>query len=720
MGLVLVTPGGVGGTNPAVVLDTVRVGPSTGDETNTVAERVVPIACVRLDDLRFRFDSSFVGPQASRELGFLERLRREIPGAPVSVFGHADPVGDDAYNKTLAGRRAEAIYGLLTRQVGFWENLYDNPHGGDNWGIRSIQSMLTDLGHYGGPLHGVLDGPTKAAVKSFQESPQGAGLAPDGDPGPQTRRMIFPAYMALVCVDEGGRPYELDPKKDFLARGADPKGKGDLQGCGEFNPIVRFSKDEEAEFQKSKDKTERNRQNAPNRRVLIFLFAPGLAVDPQKWPCPRSGEGPAGCKKRFFKDGENRRGAQDRRREYGQTKDTFACRFYDRMAVESPCEQRPSDPSAPVVLDIRWEKSEVIPVFRNPDGTNQPPDAALVSPLVEVRNIPDGTAATIEVRHADTGALVRNGTIGGLAVQGGKVVDPATGKPPDWSFQAVHLPWDPFDKPFYFFVAKVGAVTERTSREFESRPQLCLRVVYFHATTSDAIADAGGLTTQAEMAEIAGILESNSFHGTLQTTFTGDNLPLADFGAAIRNTYTLHHASHGVVFCPIHKKTFSLVNSVRTVCPVVAGDPPKSVIAIGTPSLTKIALFGGTEIAQPGPVPSVPRYLAYLDCCDGGFEPALANAFLSRGTQNVIAFGMTIPDSEARQMAREFHNKWAGIHKCDPSKIADVFFDVSMAHAATMRPILFGAAGGAPPPAAAAAGPVAQAVAGGANPLVLT
>jgi hypothetical protein len=163
-------------------------------------------------------------------------------------------------------------------------------------------------------------------------------------------------------------------------------------------------------------------------------------------------------------------------------------------------------------------------------------------------------------------------------------------------------------------------------------------------------------------------------------------------------------------------KIFKKVNSVRTVCPTTAGDPPKSVVAIGTAKMDKLAFFGGAEISNPGQVPNVPRYLVYIDTCDAGFEPALGNAFVSRGTQNVIAFGMSIPDSEARQMARDFHNKWSGIHKCNPAKIADVFNEVSPPHATTMRPVLFGA----PAPASPGAGPVASTVGGGAPPLSLT
>jgi len=127
---------------------------------------------------------------------------------------------------------------------------------------------------------------------------------------------------------------------DFLAAGTGSGGKGDFQGCGEFNPIMLFSKEEEKEFAKQENKEARNDENAPNRRVVIFLFRPGVHVSPDDWPCPKAKDGVGACKKRFWSDGEKRRGNRlpDQRREFEQSRDTFACRFYDRLATHSPCE----------------------------------------------------------------------------------------------------------------------------------------------------------------------------------------------------------------------------------------------------------------------------------------------------------------------------------------------------------------------------------------------
>jgi hypothetical protein len=71
---------------------------------------------------------------------------------------------------------------------------------------------------------------------------------------------------------------------------------------------------------------------------MILLFRRDAQVSPTGWPCPRANEGIALCKTRFFSDGDARRTNGPERREYRLTRDTFACRFYDRLAKFSPCE----------------------------------------------------------------------------------------------------------------------------------------------------------------------------------------------------------------------------------------------------------------------------------------------------------------------------------------------------------------------------------------------
>jgi len=49
-------------------------------------------------------------------------------------------------------------------------------------------------------------------------------------------------------------------------------------------------------------------------------------------------EGVADCKKQFWPDGNTRRQSADEDREYRITRNTMACRFYDKFARFSPCE----------------------------------------------------------------------------------------------------------------------------------------------------------------------------------------------------------------------------------------------------------------------------------------------------------------------------------------------------------------------------------------------
>jgi outer membrane protein OmpA-like peptidoglycan-associated protein len=397
--------GGVSGDVPARPAEPVLVGPATDGQINTVMPALIPVACFRVDDLRFEFDSSIVRPELSDHLKELDALLKKHPGAPLSVFGHADPTGSDDYNKQLSGRRSQAIYALLTRKVDLWEDLFKNTFGGDNWGTKSLQIMLKKLGHYSGPLNGVLDAPTKAAVKQFQLSPEGAGVNPDSDPGPNTRRQLFRAYMDRVCIDAAGAPFQLDPEHDFLARGADAKGKGDFQGCSEFNPVLMFSKDENVELNKPGKKADRDAENAPNRRVMILLFRPGSRVAPARWPCPRVKEGIAGCKRRFFSDASVRRQFQAAHREFPDTHDTFACRFYQRISENSPCEglgpvavltsfvlivDEIGLPVKDTTVKVRFADGRVVTFFTDQQGRIDPVLAPGETFSVEVADIQEG------------------------------------------------------------------------------------------------------------------------------------------------------------------------------------------------------------------------------------------------------------------------------------------------------------------------------------------
>ncbi|MGI8988216.1 MAG: peptidoglycan-binding protein [Bryobacteraceae bacterium] len=334
--------GGFAAAIPAPASPEFFVAPATADERNRIRSPLIPVACWRVDDVRFAFDSSFVQPETAEELKLLKLLREEHkiskgagPPGPVaslypalSVFGHADPSGDDEYNKALSGRRATAIYGLLIRDASLWERLFSNPAGGDKWGNRELSAMLAAQGCPAGD-----SGKIEPAVSAFQSK---NGLPSTGRADAATRKALFLAYMDTLC----GADFKLKANEDFLARGADADGKGDYQGCGEFNPVLLLSREEERNFEKQESKDNRNAAYGPDRRVMVMLFRPGSLVEPARWPCPRAKEATAGCRKRFWSDGEARRGLRlpGRRRTFLEDGDTFACRFYHRLATGSPCE----------------------------------------------------------------------------------------------------------------------------------------------------------------------------------------------------------------------------------------------------------------------------------------------------------------------------------------------------------------------------------------------
>ena len=315
-GLHSASEGGVAGTHSSPALrEDLLVAPSTSSELNTVRLRLIPIACWQVDDIRFAFDSSFVTSDVATELRSLVTLREahkqteaitlKTQYPPLSVFGHADPVGTDDYNKALSGRRASAIYAVLICNTNaamatkLWQEIAQT----EKWGDDQRQAMQSATGLQAG-----------ASMSD-----------------------LINAYLKTVC------PQELQlTTKDFLAQGLDAGGKGDYQGCSEFNPKLIFSQQEEDGFEGASDNAARNRANAENRRVTVLLFRPGSLVLASKWPCPRAKEGKAGCIKRFWSNGEDRRSRRlpDQVRHFGETHDTFACRFYHRLTVDSPCERK--------------------------------------------------------------------------------------------------------------------------------------------------------------------------------------------------------------------------------------------------------------------------------------------------------------------------------------------------------------------------------------------
>lgn len=69
-------------------------------------------------DVLFDFDKASLRPDAEPALGKAAELLRSYPNAVVTIGGHTDSKGDDAYNDGLSMRRAQAVADRLGRDTG--------------------------------------------------------------------------------------------------------------------------------------------------------------------------------------------------------------------------------------------------------------------------------------------------------------------------------------------------------------------------------------------------------------------------------------------------------------------------------------------------------------------------------------------------------------------------------------------------------------------------
>jgi photosystem I P700 chlorophyll a apoprotein A2 len=69
-------------------------------------------------DLLFDFNKSDIKPAAEPELTKVVTVLKSYPSARVTIEGHADGKGDEAYNQKLSERRAQTVAEWLTAHAG--------------------------------------------------------------------------------------------------------------------------------------------------------------------------------------------------------------------------------------------------------------------------------------------------------------------------------------------------------------------------------------------------------------------------------------------------------------------------------------------------------------------------------------------------------------------------------------------------------------------------
>jgi len=317
---------GVSAPNPPEVEFGAMVAPNITGETvyNTFKDHLQVIGCTSLPDENFFFDSSFLVPGARDEFSGLHVLRDNLSNKetgtlpPLSLFGHTDPVSIELYNMQLSRRRVMSVYAVLIHDETIWDILYMQPLGNDEWKLETLNIMRDTL-----------------------ELPQ---FTEEDEIDDTTRTDLFLAYMRWL----NEKPLTT---ADFLCRGNGENYKGDAQGCGEFNPQFILS----AKSEKDLDEDSRNALNHINRRVIAYLFKPGTELNPEKWPCPATmvdlksinqneygfyaQQAAAACEKRFWYKGRDRiKQHKENDRTFSDQFDTFACRFYQGISRNSPCE----------------------------------------------------------------------------------------------------------------------------------------------------------------------------------------------------------------------------------------------------------------------------------------------------------------------------------------------------------------------------------------------
>ena len=108
--------GAVIGTTSALSSQTSALTGAVTDFRVTVTETKTTVALAT--DTLFEFDKAELAPNAVANLQRVADMIRSGGAGTVTVTGHTDSKGDDAYNQTLSQRRAQAVADWLRQQAG--------------------------------------------------------------------------------------------------------------------------------------------------------------------------------------------------------------------------------------------------------------------------------------------------------------------------------------------------------------------------------------------------------------------------------------------------------------------------------------------------------------------------------------------------------------------------------------------------------------------------
>lgn len=218
--------------------------PSTIDLEVGVHNKVVIVRPTRVKAVpigygSFVVDSAFPTPGVLM-LGMrvaLQELASDFFGTKdagvYQFFGHADRSGQEAYNKELSDRRAEATRALFVGDVDAMQAIARE----EDWGTTEHQVMLRVLRCDPGSIDGVVGDVTKAATTVFQreyadgvfhrhttERPRQTSLAEDGALDSTTTDALLEAF--VTATSPGLAEERLHPTHPVV-------------GCSEFNRVAR-------------------------------------------------------------------------------------------------------------------------------------------------------------------------------------------------------------------------------------------------------------------------------------------------------------------------------------------------------------------------------------------------------------------------------------------------------------------------------------------------